>query len=465
MKKSILMLLAAILFTAQTWAQDECGYVPDEAYIATWKNKNSIQNKRLKFLKEYSIKDVQKMKEIKYIDGRFKPVMLKSSDIEGEGVEGDLFNGVRRTIPVVAHIVRRSNNTGGLSRANLDASIARANNFYASSNMRFVLCEVKYINSDNIYNHSFSHLSETNSNANASFNKLTTTTRNVSRKLNIYFVPNSTTSWTWRPLIDTRRQHIMMKNSHATNESTLSHEIGHWFDLFHTHNGGDELVNGSNCSTAGDFVCDTAADPNLSGKVNGTTCAYTGSAGVVDANGHTYSPDPRNMMSYSTKPCRDRFSGGQIYRMQSAYLGMNTDRGYTFSFCFTIIKPIWVVGTWTNKDLKTRGITKIIVSDKGKKIQTFGKCHPNDCDWKTVPLKKSGSIYKATYEQGFATKKLSISQSGTNGMKVVVDVDYHDNRQDRRDTYYMKKSKNLILNPGILQPGILRPVLINPDGQ
>ena len=48
--------------------------------------------------------------------------------------------------------------------------------------------------------------------------------------------------------------------------STVAHEMGHCLGLYHTHNGtGDnngtpELVNGSNSSTAGDYITDTPAD-------------------------------------------------------------------------------------------------------------------------------------------------------------------------------------------------------------
>lgn len=68
--------------------------------------------------------------------------------------------------------------------------------------------------------------------------------------------------------------------------STSSHEIGHCLDLLHTHQGTQpgsagcaENINGSNCNTCGDEICDTPAD-NGNGVVNG------------------YTPDLRNLMSY-----------------------------------------------------------------------------------------------------------------------------------------------------------------------
>jgi hypothetical protein len=84
--------------------------------------------------------------------------------------------------------------------------------------------------------------------------------------------------------------------------NTLAHEIGHCLGLVHTHDYlvEPELVNGANCSTAGDMLCDTPADPNLSlpGLVQ-LPCAYVGT--VTDANGDLYTPLLNNVMSYS--PC------------------------------------------------------------------------------------------------------------------------------------------------------------------
>ena len=109
---------------------------------------------------------------------------------------------------------------------------------------------------------------------------------------------------------------------------TLEHEMGHYFSLFHTHgttNFGttDELVDGSNCTTAGDRICDTPADPNLSGKVN-SSCLYIGTD--RDANGQLYVPDPTNIMSYSH--CDDRFSTGQYVRARE---GFERSRNYLIS--------------------------------------------------------------------------------------------------------------------------------------
>ena len=84
--------------------------------------------------------------------------------------------------------------------------------------------------------------------------------------------------------------------------NTLAHEIGHCLGLMHTHDflTEPELVNGSNCSTGGDMLCDTPADPGLylPGLVE-QPCTYVGT--LTDANGDQYAPLLNNLMSYS--PC------------------------------------------------------------------------------------------------------------------------------------------------------------------
>lgn len=96
---------------------------------------------------------------------------------------------------------------------------------------------------------------------------------------------------------------------------TMIHEFGHIFSLPHTHST-DELVDGSNCITAGDKFCDTPADPNLLGLVD-EDCKMT--VEKTDANGDVYAPLLNNHMSYSRNTCRSSFTPEQIQAMQSTF--------------------------------------------------------------------------------------------------------------------------------------------------
>ncbi len=107
----------------------------------------------------------------------------------------------------------------------------------------------------------------------------------------------------------------------ATDPSTFAHEIGHYFDLFHTHETffGTECPSGNNCSTVGDRLCDTAADPGLIDfsftppRSRVANCMYDNSAALAgNCNQTAYNPPTKNLMSYSNYTCRDQFTANQV---------------------------------------------------------------------------------------------------------------------------------------------------------
>ncbi len=115
---------------------------------------------------------------------------------------------------------------------------------------------------------------------------------------------------------------IVMATECMFNASSLAHEMGHFLALMHTHGadntrGTTELVDGSNCATDGDGICDTPADPQLSHAVINNFCEYTGT--LTDAKGAVFHPDTYNIMSYSRKACRSQFTTQQKARMFAYY--------------------------------------------------------------------------------------------------------------------------------------------------
>ncbi|MEL6633968.1 MAG: M43 family zinc metalloprotease [Bacteroidota bacterium] len=110
------------------------------------------------------------------------------------------------------------------------------------------------------------------------------------------------------------------------NQSTFSHELGHFFGLIHTHGPrdlSDELVDGSNSHNTGDMIMDTPADPNLRNldKTYFNDCDYNGN--LRDRNGDVYKPMGNNIMSYANIDCRDEFTPGQFARMRQYALYYN----------------------------------------------------------------------------------------------------------------------------------------------
>ncbi|MBX2928706.1 MAG: zinc-dependent metalloprotease [Saprospiraceae bacterium] len=135
-----------------------------------------------------------------------------------------------------------------------------------------------------------------------------------------------------------QRDWVVIRRSEVrANSVTLPHEFGHFFDLAHTHNGWDatpwspsignpapiispggvptERQNGSNCDTAGDYICDTPPDYNGLGY---PTCNYNI---AQDPTGVFINPDEKLFMSYFDFCPRDEyyFSPTQVDLMWADY--------------------------------------------------------------------------------------------------------------------------------------------------
>lgn len=219
-------------------------------------------------------------------------------------------------VPVHIHLCRESNGNSTLTLAQIQTELDSVNYYYDNAGLIFIECiAAEMIDEDTMYNFESSlHQTELLTNH---------FTPNV---LNLYFAntvslnQTAVCGYSWYP---GGPDAAFISGSCATNGSTLAHEIGHYMGLIHTHGGSsDELVDGSNCSTEGDLICDTPADPGLSGLVD-TLCVYTGTA--LDANNQPYAPDPANIMSYSRKVCRTMFSPTQYSVINATYW---SDRTY-----------------------------------------------------------------------------------------------------------------------------------------
>jgi len=102
-------------------------------------------------------------------------------------------------------------------------------------------------------------------------------------------------------------------------------------------------------------------------------------------------------------------------------------------------------GTWKNVNTRTKGITKLVISVKGRTatVHAWGKCRPRDCDWGTVRARyyKNNSL-RAAYRTKIATRSLVLTLKGKNSLKASVKTHYTDRsgRKDRRNTYTFKRA-------------------------
>jgi hypothetical protein len=229
--------------------------------------------------------------------------------------------------PLAIHIIRRNDGSGGFSLARLAVALRDLNLMWQPAGVQFF----QYGPVDYIDDEKYRDLPA------SLFDELRR--KNViAGAINVYFV-NSLTGANKKSLCGLASysgndvQGILMSNGCAgtsDNPTTFAHEVGHYFNLYHTHETGfgKECPSGNNCATAGDQICDTPADPDLTDHVN-KDCEYDNSVSAPDGcDSAPYAPSTKNLMSYSTKLCRDRFTPEQI---KKALQVLTTLRGYLIS--------------------------------------------------------------------------------------------------------------------------------------
>lgn len=220
-------------------------------------------------------------------------------------------------IPVQIQIVRKSDGTTTANYTNIRKELNTLNIHFSGANMIFYECNaVQYIDSDWAYNN-ISYADRAN---------VANTIGQMYKKpgvLNIFYYNEIPDACGWAPYPSSSTDWIVMDNDCGVNGTTLPHEMGHFFGLYHTHEDfyGLEKVSRStsggcyNCATAGDLICDTPADPGLTqANVSFDGLTYIGTA--KDACNTAYSPNVRNLMSYNpVKLVRNQFTQDQISTM------------------------------------------------------------------------------------------------------------------------------------------------------
>lgn len=224
-------------------------------------------------------------------------------------------------IPYTIHIARRSDGSGGVSEQQVDEAMERVNGIYEQFGMSFYQCGPKLVHRDDrLYNY------DREGGSGQAIQGL-----DVNNTYNIYFCNNVSGACGFAYFPGGSPDRTVLANGCITRGTTLEHEIGHSFNLPHTHaGGGSENVarpgeGNANCNTRGDRFCDTEADPTLSGKSQSTaTCDMSNLGNGPD--GLAYRTDGKNIMSYAPrKDCRTVFSQEQMDMMYYT-ASTNSDR-------------------------------------------------------------------------------------------------------------------------------------------
>lgn len=281
-------------------------------------------------------------------------------------------------IPVRFFLVAKSDGTGRASeRAGLQA-ICLLNQNYEDQNMQFYIKEFKYINSTSIYSDPTSF-----SGSNAIANQM------IYNAINIFIVHEMSEEGVlayYQPDAGPNgNDWVVALEGYTGQDLVVTHEVGHFFSLNHTFygwestGGWDPVINGnpvgsispdgvpnervnmSNCTTAGDQICDTPADymfPN-------NNCAYTQNA--KDPNGQLLSPDIHNFMNYVYGCSEYHFTDQQKEEIQNSLF--SNSRNY--------IRP-----NYTPNLAEVNGSPTIISPQQSELIATYNAV---PLEWTAVP--------------------------------------------------------------------------------
>jgi len=220
-------------------------------------------------------------------------------------------SGTIYNVPIQFHIVGDDNGSGYFELTDILVALCELNVKFEPVGFHFYMMnDPNYINNTNF--------SEGNSGTTMM------SIYNVDNSTNVYFIPNQPGlcgyfSWAGDGV-------VIANGCGNSGNTTITHELGHYFSLPHTFSGWEgydalgtaypgnvEYVDGSNCSSGGDYFCDTPADfLNMR-----WTCPYSyDTYKKVDPKGDPYDVDGSLYMSYANDECGTRFSDEQIVTMQ-----------------------------------------------------------------------------------------------------------------------------------------------------
>ena len=216
-------------------------------------------------------------------------------------------------LPMTIHIVHKSDGTGGFSLKQLNEAMLDLNRLWRQVGVQFFI----HGNIDHILSDTHHYIPNDPAKRDA-----LRTVNVVPNTINVYFTYLEGFCGE-ATLTGNNVQGVLMDNActgSLWDPSTFAHEIGHYFNLYHTHEPrfGLECPSGINGSTAGDLMDDTAADPDQSiwRGLYPKPCGYYEPVPTPAGCDTTpYNPPTGNLMSYAENLCRLEFTPKQISRI------------------------------------------------------------------------------------------------------------------------------------------------------
>jgi len=246
-------------------------------------------------------------------------------------------------VPLKIYSFREDGGTGGITQQELTEGLNFLNYYFLTADIEFYYCGgITYINNSDLYDYD---LRPADGDTEAA---LVSAAGQVTNAVNVYIVEGITISddfeasgYAYLPSSDNNSYNRIVMTENGINDhpgGTFVHELGHYFSLLHTFDGTEDgnadpdaehvARSGaqSNCSTAGDQLCDTAADPGYSAATfSFPNCSYTG--GEMDVHGATYTPPIDNIMSYYPTSCPPRVLTAGQYGFIGT--GLGTRQGHS----------------------------------------------------------------------------------------------------------------------------------------
>lgn len=228
------------------------------------------------------------------------------------------------------HVLTDTSGNTSIDAETLENYLATLSQAFAPAGLEFCAdSEIDFISDDELFE-----------NVQSTYSLLTM--NSTDHAIDVYWCPSlqggglcGTSSYTFSPV-----QGVAVQTScqGATDVSKVFiHEIGHYFDLFHTHEiqWGFDCPNGTLCSEVGDLVCDTAPSLNMFFEtcVDPADCSLRSDVSVcIDGypeplcDGAPYlESDTTNFMSYSPVHCLLEFTPGQYDRINATYWNLRPE--------------------------------------------------------------------------------------------------------------------------------------------